>query len=148
VTDPYASHLPILKFVLALVKPKEVLELGAGKYSTAEFLACESVERLTSLETNPEWASTVSMATGDDRLDLWTVEDIPAVLPDLRKFDLVFIDNGNDATERSAAIRAVLSRPHPVTVIHDAEVYAGVIHELAENRITFNFDTPYTAVCW
>jgi predicted O-methyltransferase YrrM len=146
VTDPYASHLPILKFVLALVKPKRVLELGAGLYSTPEFLRCESIERVDSLETDPDWAARVNREVGnDDRLRIWKDDGLEQ---DYENYDLVFIDNGNNATERIAAIRAVLSRPHPVTVIHDAEVYAGVIHELAENRITFNFDTPYTAVCW
>lgn len=144
-SDPYASHLPTLNFVLALVKPKRVLELGAGLYSTPAFLECPTVERLLSIETDKEWAERVQ----DERLTLRLVDDTVEALPkDLMAFDLVFIDNADNATDRNRAIRAVLERPYPVTVIHDAEVYGGTINELAENRMIFNNLTPYTAVCW
>lgn len=150
--DPhgYSSHLRILRMVLALVQPERVLELGAGQYSTPEFLKCESVEHLTSLESDPEWATQMTHAIEDDRLNLQLVEDLPAAVPSLTGYDLVFVDNGQSVHERVAGIRAVLERPHPVTVIHDAEVpdYRLMISQLAEDYMVFDHPQHQTAVCW
>lgn len=144
-SDPYASHLPTLKFVLALVKPRLVLELGAGLYSTKAFLDCPSVERVRSIETDREWAKRVQ----DERLTMRVVDDTVAELPhNLMDYDLVFIDNADNPADRERAIRAVLGREHPVTVIHDAEVYAAAITEGAANFMVFNSLVPNTAVCW
>lgn len=143
--DPYASHLPTLKFVLALVKPKMVLELGAGLYSTQAFLDCPTVERVRSIETDKEWARRVQ----DERLTMRLVDDTVEALPaSLTDYDLVFVDNADNFTDRERTIRAVLGREHPVTVIHDAEVYHQAITECAENFIVFNNLLPHTAVCW
>ena len=144
-TDPYASHLPILRMVLGLVKPKRVLELGAGNYSTPCFLECPTVERLVTLETDPEWVPAV-----DPKLTLHIVEDAAEELPDLRSYDLVFVDNADNAADRERAIRAVLTQPHPPTVIHDADYpsYRKAITDLAENHWIFTDYFPHTAVAW
>jgi predicted O-methyltransferase YrrM len=147
--DPYASHLPVLRLVLALAKPKRVLELGAGEYSTPEFLDCPSLTYLRSIETDPTWAKRVDTTIDGKWFELDVTEDTVEALPrDLTTYDLIFIDNGHDPGERNRTIRAVLERDHPVTVIHDAEVYGGVINELAENRMIFDNLTPHTAVVW
>ncbi len=133
--------------VLALAKPKRVLELGVGKYSTPEFLGCPSLERLVSLETDKDWARQFQ----DERLTLRLVEDTADAIPTtLHNYDLVFIDNADNAPDRERAIRTVLRREHPVTVIHDAEVplYFEAIADMAENYIIFNNRLPCTAVCW
>ena len=143
--DAYASHLPVLRMVLALAKPKRVLELGMGSYSTPAFLA-SPLERLVSIETVPEWAVA---ADYDERHTIRVVEDTAEALPDLHDFDLVFIDNDDNPTDRERAIRAVLSQEHPATVIHDAEnpAYQAAI-DLAPNRVTFTAEVPWTAVVW
>lgn len=144
VTDPYASHLPTLRFVLALVKPKRVLELGAGIYSTPLFLACPSVERLETIETDERWVPEPS-----ERLTVRLVKDTVEALPeDLTAYDLVFIDNADNPADRERTIRAVLEQSHPVTVIHDADIYDEAINQGAKNVVTFSERIPWTAVCW
>lgn len=138
-SDPYATHLPVLRLVLALVKPLSVLELGAGEYSTRFFL--DAGVGLTTLESDETW---FHKAEGYGDFDLRLVEDMS--LPPLDLYDLVFIDNGTSAAERSPVIRDVLSQPHPVTVIHDAEHYMEDI--IAAEHHIFDKVIPYTAVCW
>lgn len=142
-SSPYATHLSVLD---KLDRPKKVLELGAGAYSTPYFL--EHAKSVVSLETSPEWYAWVSDNFENRKLDLRLVEDIPRALEkiDLTKFDLVFVDNGDSAAERGAVIRAVLSKPHPTVVVHDAEVYGGLLNELAPGHEVFRDEEPWTAV--
>ena len=142
--DTYASHLPVLQMMLGLVKPKRVLELGCGSHSTPLFL--QAGVKLTSLETDEEW---FMKAEGYGDFDVRLVEDVVESLPLLTDFDLVFIDNSDNETDREKAIRAVLSQDHPVTVIHDAEypLYRAAIEE-AKNYMIFSDLVPHTAVCW
>jgi predicted O-methyltransferase YrrM len=151
--DPhgFGSHLPVLKMVLALVKPRKVLELGTGYYSTPSFLHCETVKQLVSLETDPEWAGRVEGSVDDTRLDLRSVTDVVKEMPPLSAFDLVFVDNGQSVHERVDAIRAVLgAASYPVAVVHDAEYpdYRMAIAELAANSMIFDDPQHQTAVCW
>ena len=142
--DTYASHLPVLQMMLGLVKPKRVLELGSGPHSTPLFL--QAGVKLTSLETDEGW---FMKAEGYGDFDLRLVEDVVESLPLIGDFDLVFIDNSDNETDREKAIRAVLSQAHPVTVIHDAEypLYRAAIEE-AKNYMIFSDLVPHTAVCW
>lgn len=148
--DEYSTHLPIIRMCLALLKPKRVLELGAGLYSTKEFLA-SPVERLTSLETNPDWLERLRAEIADER---WTLRFVDSIVPALPKhlddYDLVFVDCDEDSISRANAIRAVLEKEHPPVIVHDAEypAYRRVLEQLAENFVVFNEQTPATAVCW
>jgi hypothetical protein len=145
--DDYATHLPVLELVCALAKPRTALELGVGHHSTPFLLGC--VERLTSIETDSEWA-----ARFPDHPDLRLLE--PLDIPDPAEFDLVFIDNGSGADQthresvREQTIRAILSTEHPIVVIHDAENprYARVIIESESSFHVFRDETPHTAVVW
>jgi predicted O-methyltransferase YrrM len=131
--DRYASHVPVLRALPA----RRVLELGAGEHSTKEFLKMPGLEHLTSVENDPEWARRA--ATDDPRHEMLLVEGrIADHVPALDGYDLVFIDDSTNAAERAATIRAVLSQPHPLVVIHDAEVpeYAAVIAELSPSPAT------------
>lgn len=138
--DEYASHLPVLKAVMALLKPKEVLELGAGLHSTPFFLTCP-IKRLVSVETDPEWAIKVTKECPDSRLSIRTSLDNLTPL----SFDLVFIDNGTTKAEREKAIRWGLEGAHPPTIVHDAEVYATLLSELAPDYVSIP-TIPATAV--
>lgn len=124
--DRYASHLPVLKALCSDLKPRRVLEFGAGLHSTPYFLSLEGLERLVSVEADPHWLARVADVCADERLTL--LSDNP---PDPKDFDLVFIDDGKNAAEREETIRWVLGRPHPPVVIHDAEVldYAHAISQ-------------------
>lgn len=140
--DDYASHLPVLKAVCGLIRPWSVLELGSGLHSTPFFLGLP-VFHLVSIETDPEWRERIGREFRDSRLSLRSGYD------DLHpmNFDLVFIDDGTSAAEREFSIRWVLGQKHPVTVIHDAEVYATVIEELAPDHAVIP-TKPETAVVW
>jgi hypothetical protein len=143
-SDPYATHLPVLRAVLKTYEPKRVLELGIGMHSTPLFL--NAGVSLTSLETNGSWfCRAENLADFDIRL----VDDIPASLPSLTDYDLVFVDDSDNATDRERTIRAVLSQPHPLTVIHDAEVpeYRAAMKELSDPLFICAM-TPHTALCW
>ena len=146
--DAYASHLPVLDLLAQDMEMRRVLELGPGLHSTKWFLQRPELERLVSLETNLEWFNRIPL---HEKLTLRYVGDIPNALSDydLTDFDLVFVDNGDSAAEREPAIRAVLSQPHPVVVIHDAEVpqYRGAIDDLVD-EYTVSSQTPQTAVVW
>ena len=141
-SDPYASHLSVLQAVLDQYLPKRVLELGAGQYSTPAFLAHPAVEEVVSIEPDKEWRERVKAEFADEKL---------TVLAQLRRkpqdFDLVFIDNGTTEKQRLAAIKKVLSAPHPVVVIHDADVpaYNQAIADLAD-EFSILPPNPHTAV--
>jgi predicted O-methyltransferase YrrM len=137
--------------VCALMKPKRVLELGSGVYSTKEFLKCPTLKRLTSLETDEQWLRRLRDEITDERLTLRLVEDTVAALPkSLTNYDLVFVDNADNPVDREAAIRAVLGQEHPVVIVHDAENlwYRHAINELAEHYVLFDEQVPNTAVIW
>lgn len=141
--NEYATHLPILRGLCNLISPRNVLEFGAGKFSTPFFLSVTSVEKLVSVETDPEWARKVKEACPDSRLT------VRKTAPNPKDFDLVFIDDGHYPPERVKTIRKVLSKEHPPVVIHDAEVpeYRTEIRG-CERSILFCLDTPQTAFIW
>lgn len=138
-SDPYASHVQVLNAMLNTHKPKRILEYGSGKYSTELFLSRPHVEKLTVVETDFEWRRRLPK---DDRLTV-LVEGYANSM----NYDLVFIDDGISADHRCRTIRNVLSRRHPVVVIHDADVpeYRELMDELADEVLIYRTD-PDTAV--
>jgi predicted O-methyltransferase YrrM len=137
--DPYASHVQVLTAILNTHKPKRVLEYGSGQYSTQMFLDRPHVEALTVVETDFEWRRKLPK---DERMTV-LVEGYA----NPGNYDLVFIDDGATADHRCRTIRNVLSRPHPVVVIHDAEVkeYRELMDELADEVLIYRTG-PDTAV--
>lgn len=156
----YGTHLPVLREVLERVRPQRVLEVGAGRYSTREFLSYPGVKQLDSVETDPVWQERVERELADPRLHFHRS------LPNPHDYDLVFVDGPEDREGRCQAIRDVLTQPHPVTVIHDAEqeAYRKVIEALTNGEVEYisqdapRFlkgdelwtvaETKETAVCW
>lgn len=146
----YATHLPVIRMVLALLKPRKVLELGAGEYSTKEFLA-SPIERLTSLETDPAWMTRIRDEIADERLTLRFVDSIVEALPNrLTDYDLIFVDCDATPDLRAAAIEAVLRKEHPPVIVHDAQVpaYRLALEIHADNFLVWDAENPSTAVCW
>ena len=142
--DPYASHLPILRAMVASLRPKKVLEFGAGLHSTPFFLQDPELTRIVSVEADNDWRRRIAFRCDDQRLVLRVDR---RVAPEY--FDLVLIDDGTCAAERLETIHFVLAGPHPPVIIHDAEVpeYATIIKELAINYSIFP-TAPDTAVVW
>jgi hypothetical protein len=139
VSDPYASHVQVLTAMLNTHKPKRILEYGSGEYSTPLFLSRPHVENVTVVETDFEWRRKLPK---DDRLTV-LVEGYCNPM----NYDLVLIDDGVNTDHRCRTIRAVLSRKHPVVVIHDADVpeYRELMDELADEVLIYK-TSPDTAV--
>lgn len=140
--DDYGSHLPVLKAVTGLLRPKRVLELGAGLHSTPFFLG-QPIEKLVSVETDEEWLTRIFKEFPDPKLCLQ--HDYEHLK--LNTFDLIFIDDGKSAAEREFSITWVLEQKHPPTIVHDAEVYATLLDELVPEHAVIPTN-PATAVCW
>lgn len=143
VDDPYATHLPVLEGLSP--KPRRVLEFGGGYHSTEAFLDMDSVTKLVTVETDPEWRRRLTKRF--EREDRWKLID-GSKLPALDDFDLVFIDDGADQAHRIQTIGYVLSQRHPRVVIHDADhgPYQESIDALADDYRIVTDDTPWTAV--
>ena len=128
--------------MLNTYQPERVLEYGSGRYSTPLFLARPHIKKLTVVETDFIWRRELVHNNQDPRMTV-LVEGNPSPM----NYDLIFIDDGISADQRSRTIRAVLSRRHPVVVIHDANVpeYRELIDELADDVMIYKTD-PDTAV--
>ena len=120
---PYATHMPVLIALAVVVRPRRVLELGSGPFSTSLFLDKDvfpDLETLVSYEDDEEWAPVVMDALGTaTRLDFRMVDEVREAVPvaDLDSFDLIFIDDSRTAGERSQTIRTVAAaRPRGVVV--------------------------------
>lgn len=141
--DDYASHLPVLQTLLCTLRPRRVLEFGAGDHSTPAILESSDVECLVSVEVDNEWREKVALACPDYRLTL--IETRPRSVD---TFDLILIDDGQHTHQREATIRIVLAHAHPLVVIHDADVpeYAAAIDELSSDYSVIPTDPPTAIV--
>lgn len=153
---PYATHMPVLIALAGVVRPRRVLELGSGPFSTSLFLDKDvfpDLETLVSYEDDAEWAPVVMDAVGTDaRLDFRMVDEVRGAVPvdDLDSFDLIFIDDSRTAGERSQTIRTVAAaRPRGVMVIHDYETrhYRAASKSIPQRVVAKAF-TPQVGVCW
>lgn len=54
----YGTHLPVSRALIEVFKPKGVLELGAGKFSTPLFY--QKVKKLVTIETDATWIGEVA----------------------------------------------------------------------------------------
>jgi hypothetical protein len=140
--DPYASHLSVLTTLLNTYHPERVLEYGSGKYSTPLFLSRRHIKKLTVVEQDLVWRQELVYNNHDPRMTV-LAEGNPSPM----NYDLILIDDGITSEQRCRTIRAVLSRRHPVVVIHDAEVeeYRELMDELAEEVLIYRTG-PDTAV--
>lgn len=136
-SDPYSTHLPVLREVLTAERPKRILEFGGGDYSTP--LLLEHAEELVVVETDPKWRRRLA--------ETYPQAQVVPRRPSPARFDLVFIDDGENAAHREETIHFVLTRRHPLTVIHDAETYLGTINRLSVHYEVFNHTHPATAIC-
>lgn len=152
---PYATHLPVLAALAKVYPIRNVLELGAGPYSTSLFLnrvAFPSVETVTSFEDDPDWKEVVLEAVADDeRLDLRMVDAVRHSVPkSLEEYDLVFIDDSRTFSERSITVKAVReAHPTGLVAIHDFEQrHYRAAASGYDHRHIFRTFTPQVGVCW
>jgi len=134
-SEPYGSHVPVLAVLAMYLRPRRVLELGCGLYSTPMFLdsACwPSLEHLTSIETDDQWFQRVVSVVGrDPRWRPHIVESGGSVAQWLRsgrndlnvgRYDLIFVDDSANDVERRRTLSALFSaHPRCPIVVHDVE---------------------------
>jgi hypothetical protein len=143
VSDPYSTHLPVLKGLSEFVPMRKVLEFGAGNHSTAFFLKQPKLDFLVSVETNPDWMTAAKkIGDGDGRFKLLTDR------PPVGGYDLIFVDDGQSNTERKETLRWVFGGDYGLVAVHDAEEYEREIRDDAGFHFLFRFETPSTALCW
>lgn len=156
-SDAYATHLPILIGVAALLTPRRILELGSGRFSTVAFCDPElfpTVEHVHTMEDDANWAELVkAMPIDRDRISFELVPSIRGRLSeiDLEPYDLIFVDNAMSVTERAATLRVVLALApaNAVVVVHDFEWRAYRAEVAATWReYTFAVWRPLSGVIW
>ncbi len=94
--DPTATHLPILREILATGKVKKVLEFGCGLFSTKQFVdaGCE----VTAIEMqNEDWYRRVKDALPSVNLHLCLGPMAWKELPLDDRYDLIFVDGHGDS---------------------------------------------------
>jgi len=159
----YATHLPILRSLGAILPIKRVLEFGAGLYSTPTFLdrtVFPHLEKLISVEDDWEWLQRVKDYIGSPQMrahwpDAWSRLSLRYGSPeksmlwvDTDDYDLIFIDSGRTIADRIPIIEAIAARkPSCVVVIHDFEQwdYQHAARGLTGLKI-YSDETPWTAV--
>ena len=129
--NPYATHLPVLIGVAAIVRPKAFLEYGSGVISTPTLLdrsMFPDLESVVSLENDAEWLDRVAAATDDARLELRLVDGSvrrAVAAAEVNAADMVLIDDSRAVEDRAATIEAVLDSLDPAVpttiLVHDAE---------------------------
>lgn len=125
--DIYATHLPVLKEIGRVVPIMNVLELGAGSYSTAAFCSGDfpAIRWIDSYETDWGWYNQLRKVIVHSALTL-NYSNIPLAQVvasiDISVYDLIFIDDGKSKEERVNTILAVMrKKPNSLIVIHDFE---------------------------
>ena len=152
------THVPILKALASVFKPRNVLELGSGLFSTPLFLdgsVFDALGFLQVVENDPAWRNVVCERIGNDpRMDYWLIEgEVAAVVTelDIAEFDLIFCDDSRSGRERCATIRAIAPyvSPDALVVIHDYEEQQYQDASLAfDHQFIFDRWNPCTGVCW
>lgn len=128
---------------------KKVLELGSGPTSTGTFLTFPVLEQLVSMETDRDWACTVSMLYGGDkRLLLLFSEDEGDLLTSSREhapYDLALVDGPSNAG-RIKAIPQCLEMARFV-VVHDTQEHElAAARKMAPYHYTSVIEAPWTTV--
>lgn len=156
----YGSHVPALIVCAAVIRPRRVLELGCGLYSTPLFLDSNywpSLQHITSVETDGQWFQRVVSLLGHD--PRWKPQLVNTTVAqwlrsdqgshDIGKYDLIFVDDSASVPQRSATLSALFSiNPGCPVVVHDAEQWLFRRQVWAHRPyVIFDGFTPQTGVC-
>ena len=156
-TDPYATHLPLLKVIGFIFSVRNVLELGSGLYSTPLFcnpVYFSEIVKVQSYETDRAWAKKVRAFLMDNDILHLQHSTVPLaeVIPflDLNAFDLIFVDDGHSLAERKATIQAVTEwHPFNLVLMHDYEQPAYQEASQGFDHVLLYKDAfPNTAILW
>jgi len=149
----HSTHMPVLVSLAKAFKIRNVLEYGAGVYSTPLFLdkkVFPDLERILSVEPEEEWQQKVKEAIGWDDPRLSFVSSMYYNIG-VQYSDLVLVDNGPEQ-HKINTIRhmrdQVESCPDTLFVIHDAEhiPYRQIVETFPYYQI-YEGMNPATAVC-
>ena len=157
--NPFGSHIPVLIGLGMILKPKKVLELGAGLNSTPLFLdrlCFGELEKFQSIENDKKWFDDLRTNNQlDTNNGLYFYEgkiaDYVRGLRDAR-FDLILIDDSYETADRVETIKSVFQSPasdSAVVLIHDFETAA--YQEAAKmwpNHYSFLSFIPNVGVVW
>jgi hypothetical protein len=157
-STPYATHMPILCAIGAIVEPAHVVEFGSGLISTCGFqnrAAFPSLVRLQSFENDREWYESVKRQVDQDtRIELMLVHGpIKGIVGevDLTSVDLIFVDDSRSHEARAETVTklAAFVMPGTPVVIHDFEHWR---LRLSAHRFDhfFRVDAfnPQTGIAW
>jgi hypothetical protein len=156
--EPYATHIPILIAVTSIVCPENVVEFGAGVFSTLSFARRDlypSIRRVVSYENDREWYLKLKdQIEAGSGLELHYADGpmhLAAQSADLSKAAMIFIDDSSVADIRSLTVDRVAARCNEgcVVVLHDSNL-------LPLRRATRNFQhrihvdalNPQTSILW
>jgi hypothetical protein len=147
--NEYGTHLPVLEAIGRSLPIRWVLEFGGGQFSTLRFLDRTKypiLSGLVSVENIPLWRRMIRDETDDKRLQV-----IERYEGDCDGFDLVLIDDGQNAQDRIKTIENVISlSPDCPVVIHEWNnvAYQEAVSDSFENVRVYNDAFPYTALLW
>lgn len=115
--DQWSSHRLILDPLLKQLRPKRIIELGAGVFSTHKL--AEKCENLISIENEQVWMDTMKKELSDlDNVTL-VYRQGPRLGDYIRDYcpaDLLFVDFSGD---RTAAVMEGMTWGIPYVVMHD-----------------------------
>lgn len=145
IVDPYSSHLPLLRVLIAAFKPKHIVEFGPGNFSTELFL--NSGAKVMSIEMQESaWYQAIkkkhAVQLKNNQLDLHLSLGADAFLsleyPE--HIDLAFIDGHADSRPETANL--MFEKKAGIVIVHDFE-YKGYGWE----RMNVNANL-YDTVIW
>ena len=153
--NPYATHIPILVACAHLFRPRRILELGSGFYSTPLFLDKDifpDAMHVCSLENDPEWFQQLNRLA-DPRLERLLIEGpmCAAIRAfDCSQYDLVFVDDSTHARHRRKTLRALRNAlGSQIVVVHDVDqwrIRLGIYS--FPNHYEMLALTPQTSIAW
>ena len=151
---PYATHIPILTYLLHTLKPQNILEYGGGDFSTSLFLDHEtfpSVKQLTTVEDNKDWSDRLNNKFGGNprwRLAYVNPRDKYDLRIKLNNFDFIFIDDCLLPEDRAKTVDFVIQNTDDATIIvHDFEKRKlNATRKLAKYTYVSNFWKPQTGI--
>ena len=158
--EPYATHVPILVGVAAALRPKRLIEFGAGSFSTLSFMddvAFPSLEQVNSYENNKEWFEQVEeRSRGNSRVDLqYFAGDMYRAVAgaDVAAADIIFIDDSPAPTpeERVKTVKEVskLCGERPVVLLHDYDILKLRLGARNfEHLVVFDAFNPQSCAVW
>jgi len=151
----YGTHVPLLAAVVATAPPGDVLELGAGHFSTPLLSAmCKAMGRsLVTFEEKEEWLDNVRDLEAPHH-SLQVAADPYNWMPDVNsltveRWAVIFVDHGRTNQDRMAYLRALANRADFI-VCHDTcnTWFAGLDPVLDTFKYRFDYVhmTPVTTV--